>query len=319
MTDLDEKLLTMSKAKEVARGDLDGDALEHVAISGGHTRALSFVENALGRGQFANTDLGSIVRSTFETDALEEAIETGDTSLAASIIGITEQELDASSLTVAARLVKRLEADGTLTTVLGAGRPNTGKSNTMFLLAADLSRQIWDDCLVISNSHTWTGDDVTVSSMYELLQVLLDHRDRPKTFVFDEASRYMDERQYSYEVSSQYTPAVKAFSKLGVEVAGHIGHTGKDVSPAMKRLTNLAFWKEAPAEAQFFAKWPGEADRPTEPLFDADLTQLEPTATEYDPDDVASWSWNLDPEIWDGFRDWDHFADRLEDLGPSNS
>ncbi len=81
--------------------------------------------------------------------------------------------------------------------------------------------------------------------MHELMTLLVENRDVPKTFVLDEASRYMDARVYSREVSTQYAPALKAMSKLGVEVVGAVGHTGKDVVPECKRLTNLAFWKSA--------------------------------------------------------------------------
>lgn len=313
MTDTDENLLTLAKLGEVARGDLDGDVLDHAGlVDGDDLASLSFVENTL-RNQgdsFRATDLGAEVLTKFQTDAAQRAVEDGDASLAASIVGVTEQELDASRLTVTARLLERIDADGTLTTVLAAGRPNTGKSNTMFLLA-DLAREKWPDLLVVSNSPTWSGDDVTVSSMTELLAVLVENRDRPKAVFFDEASRYMDARTYSHEVSSQYTPFLKAGSKLGVQVAGHIGHTGKDVVPAVKRLTNLAFWKMAPTEVRFFNRWEGDDDRPSDPLFDADLVDLEPTLTDYDPDDVASWDWDLDPSIYANFDSWDDFANRL--------
>lgn len=315
MTDLDEKLLTFSKAGEGARGDLDSDVLDAAGVAGDRLAELSFLASVPG---WTDSGLASLVNRDVQTRAMHQAIEDGDAAVAASILGITEQELDASQLTVATRLHRRLEADGTLTTILAAGRPNTGKSNTVFLLCHDLAREIWPDLLVVSNSPTWEGDDVTVNSMHDLMTVLVDNRDRPKAVVFDEASRYMDSRTFGQEVAHQWTPAIKMFSKLGVEIAAHIGHTGKDVVPAIKRLTNLAVFKTAPDEARFFERWPGDADRPDDPLFDADLTDLEPTATGYDPDDVASWSWDLDADVYDGFRDWQHFGTRLKELGPTS-
>lgn len=316
MTDTDENLLTMAKAGEVSRGDLEGRALEPAGVlDGKDLHAATFVHQAVPA--FEDTELGKETATTFETEALSEAIDRGDASLAASLVGITEQELDASGITVTARLLERLDADGTLTTCLAAGRPNTGKTNTVFLLAADLAQTLWDDLLVISNCPTWDGDDITVTSMHDLMTTLVEHKDKPKTVTIDEASRYMDARTFSHEVSTQFTPAVKAMSKLGVEALFCIGHTGKDVVPAAKRLTNLALWKTAPDEACFYEKWAGDSDRPSEPLFDADLVNLEPTLTNYDPDDVAPWSWDLDSEVFDGFRDWDHFASRLNELGPA--
>lgn len=320
MPNVDEALLTAAKLREQVRGNLDGgEPLHHHAgfvKDDRDRRALSFVEDAVDG--FADTSLGQSVYGTLATDAATDAVVNANGSLASHLVGVTEQELDASSLTVTARLMNRLENESVLTTVLAAGAPNSGKTNTMFLLTGDMSRAVFgDDLLVISNSESWSGADRSVSSMHDLMVLLVEERDRPKTFVLDEGSRYMDSRTFSREVAMQWSPAQKAMSKLGVEVAGVIGHTGKDVVPETKRLSNLAFWKDAPAEARFYERWDGEADRPSAPLFSADLTHLEPTASDYDPDDVASWSWDLDPDVWDGFEDWAHFGDRLRDLGPT--
>ncbi|NLV06114.1 hypothetical protein GOC83_08230 [Haloarcula rubripromontorii] len=328
MTDSDERLLTAAKLNEVVDGNLDGGESLHehtgLVADDADRATLSFVSSLFDTGAevdgsqtFGQTALSDVLQSKYRTEAATRAIEDGNGSLASFLVGITEQELDASSLTVTARLMDRLDADGTLTTVLAAGRPNTGKTNTMFLLASDMARAVWDDVMVISNSKTWEGADRYVSSMHDLMTLLVENRDVPKTFVLDEASRYMDARVYSREVSTQYAPALKAMSKLGVEVVGAVGHTGKDVVPECKRLTNLAFWKSAPGAVEFYTNWDGDADRPDSPLFDADLTDLEPTLHSYDPDDVASWKWNLNPDVWRGFDDWNHFGDRLKELGPT--
>jgi hypothetical protein len=328
MTDSDEGLLTVAKLREVIRGDLDGGDRLHdhagVVPDDQDRAALSFVESAIAdtdaveANSFARTQLGSELAAKYETDAATRAVANGNGSLAAHLVGITEQDLNASSLTVTAELMQLLDSDGTLTTVLAAGRPNTGKSNTMFLLLGDMARIVFDDdLLVISNADSWDGSDLTVTSMHDLMLSLVEYRERPKTFVLDEASRHMDARTNSYEVASQWSPAIKSFSKLGVEACGAIGHTGKDVDPEAKRLTNLAFWKDAPEEATFYERWPAESDRPDGELFPGELSEIEPTLTSYDPDDVAPWSWDLDPDVWDyEFDTWSGFRDRLLEIAP---
>jgi hypothetical protein len=107
-------------------------------------------------------------------------------------------------------------------------------------------------------------------------------------------------------------------SKLGVEVVGVIGHTGKDVHPEQKRLTSLAFYKDAPGRATFYENWPSDSERPAGELFGGDLVDLEPTLTEYDPDDASPWTWDLDPDVFNrSFADWDEFGAILDETGPT--
>jgi hypothetical protein len=266
---------------------------------------------------YQQSGLAGIVDETLRTDVAGDAVRDGDGLALSYLVGVTEADLDASALTLPTRILDRLDAGGALTCVTAAGHPNTGKSNTMFLLA-DLARAYWDDLLVVSNVASWSGTDVLVQSMHELLQTLLDHRHRPKVVVVDEGSTHFDARTRSREVGHQWSPAVKRMSKLGVEVVGVIGHTGKDVHPEQKRLTSLAFYKTAPDRATFFEKWPSDSERPAGELFGGDLVDLEPTLTEYDPDDASPWEWNLDPDVFNrSFGDWDEFAAILDETGPT--
>ncbi|WP_049968434.1 hypothetical protein [Haloferax prahovense] len=323
----DERLLTAAKLYEQVRGRIDGDhrLLDHAGlpVSKGDHANLSFL-NSLDLTEddeladsFAETSLGRLVDSSLRTQAATRAVQSSHATALSYLVGVTQQDLDASSLTLPLRLVDELENGGGLTTITGAGNPNTGKTNTMFLLNGDLARaHFGDDLLVISNVGTWDGADIVVRSMYDLMDVLLTHRERPKTVTIDEGSTHFDARTFSREVASQWTPAIKRFSKLGVESVGVVSHTGKDVHPEQKRLSTLSFYKEAQDEVTFYRDWDADSDSPDGELFGGSLVNLEPTLEKYDPDDAAPWAWNLPSDLFqEQFEDWTEFHDILLSMG----
>ena len=89
--------------------------------------------------------------------------------------------------------------------IVGAGNPNTGKTNTMSLLA-EIRQYALDDYLVLSNVRSWELTDITVTSAHDLAVALLEHRDVPKFVMIDEASTHFDARTYRREVATQWTP-----------------------------------------------------------------------------------------------------------------
>lgn len=319
MTETDELFLTAAKLREQVRGDLDGDGRLHPhagTIPDPDDRAtLSFVESALGES-FEDTALGDVVLPKMMTDEATEAVHSADGSTLSHLVGVTEQDLDASSLTLPVRLLDHLDNNGALTTILAAGQPNTGKTNTMAVLA-ELSKAYWDDLMVISNVRSWELTDEVATTSHDLAVTLLENRDVPKFVLVDEASTHFDARTNSYDVASQWSPLQKRMSKVGTEVVGVIGHTGKDVDPEAKRLSNLAFWKEEPDEVDFFEEWPAESDRPAGQLFGGTLESLEATATTYDPDDAAPWKWNLEADLFSRDLDWPDLLDLLRERGPA--
>ena len=107
-------------------------------------------------------------------------------------------------------------------------------------------------------------------------------------------------------------------SKVGTEVVGVIGHTGKDVDPEAKRLTNLAFWREKKDSLDFFSDWPANSDRPANQLFGGSLESLEATSATYDPDDAVPWNWNLKSELFSKDLDWADLLDELRRIGPTD-
>jgi hypothetical protein len=324
MTESDELFLTAAKLREQSRGDLDGDRRlhPHAGLVGDRAdrAALSFIEDAIADSpefdamEFADTRLGEVVTAKMMTDEATEAVHSADGATMSHIVGVTEQDLDGSALRLPMKLLDALDNNDAPAFVVGAGNPNTGKTNTMALLA-ELRKADRDDLLVLSNIRSWELTDVAVTSAHDLMVQLLEHCDRPKFVVVDEASTHFDARTYRREVATQWTPLAKRFAKIGVDVCGLICHSGKDLHPEAKRLSTLPYFKREKKVVDFFERWPADADMPADQVFGGSVEELEPTGTEYDPDDAAPWSWNLEAELFSLDLGWSELLDELRERG----
>jgi hypothetical protein len=169
MTDVDEHLLTAAKLFEQARGRMDNEAglLSHAGLpldQEDHD-VLSFLYDepiSDDLGAFEDTRLGEVVDAHLRSKSATQAVKQGDGEAMSYLVGITEQDLDASALTLPARILEELDRDGALTTVLAAGDPNTGKTNSAWLLV-ELGRTLWDDLLVLSNARAGIVDERVVA------------------------------------------------------------------------------------------------------------------------------------------------------------
>jgi hypothetical protein len=327
MTEIDETLLTAAKLREQIRGRIEGEGqlLDHAGLvpDRDHRASLTFVEEAV-RGDddrpvsLGDTSLGESVQSSLFVDRATEALDRGDGMTLSHLVGVTEQDLDGSALRLPMMLVDELENNDAPAFIIGAGNPNTGKTNTMSLLAELRKHDLGDDYLVISNSRSWELTDVVATSAHDLAVALLEHRDVPKFVMIDEASTHFDARTYRREVATQWTPLAKRFAKIGVDACGLVVHTGKDCHPEAKRLATLAYYKTQKDVAEFYERWPADADYPTDQLFNGSIDSLESTGAEYDPDDAAPWEWNLEPQLFSLDTSWKNLLQELIDRGPTD-
>lgn len=303
--------LNPAKVREVVDGDL-AEHNDHLHPHTGHvsTGLADLLSWSIANDpDLANSDTYEEMIGQAATRQTTEAVHQGNTSDLAFATGVTEQDLDASQLTLPSRILSRLENNGALATILVAGAPNSGKTNTVWLLV-EIASGWWDDLLVLSNAEA-SIVDIQVTSCHDLAVELLEHRDTPKFVVIDEGSTHFDARTHHHDVATQWSPLLKRMSKLSVEAVAVIGHTGKDVDPEMKRLTNLAIYKTAPEVAEFFAEWDADADFPQDRLFGGSLKQVEATTVEYDPDDPAPWSWNMPSDIFKNASGWEEIKTNL--------
>lgn len=326
MTDVDEHLLTAAKLREASRGrldDTDGRLLDVAGLVDDDQdmaaltfmRSIPFDADYLDKPAWERTPHGSSILQTLASQQATRSLYSGDMAAVSSFIGVTDQDLDASALRLPLLLLDALDNHGAPAFVLAAGNPNTGKTNSVALLA-ELRRLDRDDLLVVSNIRTWDETDVLVTSAHDLAVSLLEHRDVPKFVVIDEGSTHFDARTYRREVATQFTPLAKRFAKIDVDVCAIIGHTGRDVHPEVKRLATLPFFKPDKKTAEFYESWPADAEFPVDRRFGGTLEELE-KATGYDPDDAAPWKWNLRPELFSRDLDWPQLLDALQDVGPA--
>lgn len=136
--------------------------------------------------------------------------------------------------------------------------------------------------------------------------------------LLDEASPCFDARTYRHEVATQFTPLAKRFEKLEVDCFGAIGRSGNDVHPGANRLATLAYSKPEKTVSEFYDRWPADAGFPAGRLFAGPVEDLEPTGTEYDPDDAAPWSWNLEPDSFSPDLGWSDLYDQLVGRGSAS-
>jgi hypothetical protein len=326
MTDSDENLLAAAKLREAIRGDLDhgDDAYPHTGIvqDRDRQRSVSFVESLFAGGHdrdrldsssFEQTNLGRAVLDAETTEAATEAVKTSNGSVLSHFTGITERDLDGSSLRLPLRVNALIENNEAPAFILATGNPNSGKTNTLLELV-EIRDYVLDDLMVLSNIRSFARTDRVVTSAHSLATELIRHRDRPKFVIIDEGSTHFDARTYSRDVAIQFTPLAKRFAKIGVDAFGAIGHTGKDIHPELKRLTTFPIFKTDKEVMEIYESWPSDADFPDGHLFTVD--DLEPTSFAYDPDDAAPWAWDLRAELFSKDLDWPELLEALEQQGP---
>jgi len=318
MGDSDEGMLTAAKLAEQLAGNIDTDrnlASGAGALAPDDVAASVFLDD-IDPDVSGHSELLSLVDRTQQSRQASEAIHSGNSLLLSHLVGITEQDLDASALRLPLRLDDMMTNNDATAFIGGCGNPNTGKTNLMSLLA-ELRSATVDDLLVISNSRTWPLTDKVVTSAHDLAVTCIKHRDRPKFVFIDEGSTHFDARTNSYEVAAQFSPLAKRMAKVNVDVFGTVFHTGKDCHPELKRLFTTAYFKHSKKEVDFFENWPADADKPTDQLFGGSLENLEPATAEPDPNDAAPWDWNLEPDLFALDLDWPDLLDELRDRGPA--
>lgn len=316
----DEHLLTAAKIREQLHGRIEGGETLHdhagLITDPKQRSVLSMVADATGDDLTSNA-LGSTIRKNLATDALTEALVNGNMGVVSRYVGVTEQNLEASSVTLSIILDSHLDNNDAPAFITGVGNPNAGKTNLVALIEELRSFSV-PDLLTISNIRSWSRTDLVATSAHDLATTLLEHRDQPKMIVVDEGSTHFDARTNRYEVASQWTPLAKRFAKMGVDCCAVVGHTGKDLHPELKRLTTLGFVKHSKKEVSFYSSWNSEADRPHDPIFAGKVSELQPATEEPNPDDAAPWAWNLQADIFAADLDWSELLEKLYEEGPAN-
>lgn len=300
-----DRMLTPAKIREQVRGAADGGEhmLSSIALADNprHEAALNFfsrVERERG-ASFDSSTLGGHLASSLSSRRITEALSNGDGEMLAYHNGLNEKELSADAVSVLNRLLQLIENYGGPMQVVTGGLPNTGKTNTSLLLAR-LWQTAHPEGVVWSNLSSLTWSDRFIRSADDMLDCLESIRDADYRvlLILDEGSTWFDATSYGREVRNQWSPMTKRFAKFAGGVDSIvIGHTLMDICPAALRVATAILWKEKQDVGQWFDSVDPDSRELDDPIFPDPLVDIEKIPDRvYDPDDMAPWKWDLDPD-----------------------
>jgi hypothetical protein len=246
------------------------------------------------------------IRQTAGTETAREALAGGDMPTLKHLTGDAGQRADVSGLKAIDQLQEIVDGPAPMFYVWA--EPGTGKTNFALLLAQLWKRQQTGDALVGSNIRTLRETDPWIdgagesrdgwlSSFGELEEWIqqdgdpLKNEQRPKLFIFDEASSSASGGgSDGYQTKQKMGPLAYKIRKYGGALIV-IGHDGKDVHPLIREL-GKAVHKESKKAATFYddvknRRGVGEY---------LAVEGIPPTDYRYDDKEPTAWSWEAHEE-----------------------
>jgi hypothetical protein len=242
------------------------------------------------------------IRRTQGTETARTALDAGDSPTLKHLTGDAGQRADVSGMKALESLKDMVRGPAPMFYLWA--EPGTGKTNFALLLAQLWRREQEGDALLASNIRTlretdpWVDQDGEsqdgwLSSFGELEEWVeqdgdpLKNEQRPKLFIFDEASSNAGGGGSSgYQTKQKMGPmAYKIRKYAGALIV--IGHDGKDVHPLIREL-GKAVHKESKKEATFYddvknRSGVGEV---------LEVEGIPPTDYRYDDKEPTAWSWS---------------------------
>lgn len=221
--------------------------------------------------EFSKTDIGKMVRKREGTRLATKAVNEGNISQLKYFTGKEDYSSKANSLHTLINLREKIGNDAYVAYLFG--HMGNGKTDFANLLGEIAKREM--DHRVISNQkslfeneHTDAyirtfGDliheltkhidsDIDITSMDDLAKIDSEIPQADVLVIFDEASQkatgYAND---AYDASEKLGKLVKLIRKVGGKLIV-IGHTGKDVHPDLRRLSNDCIHKVSKKTAEFY-------------------------------------------------------------------
>ncbi|QSJ05051.1 putative NTPase [Haloarcula virus Hardyhisp2] len=278
---------------------------------------MSFMESAYeGKHSdmphfFKNTQMGKIMKKKSATRTATNAVQEGNISQMKFISGKQSYTNDISGIHTLIDLRNKLGKDAYIQYLFG----HMGNGKTDFaILQAEISH-IEHNTDVATNIKSlaeerehvtyipqygdllqWLADGAKVKSIDQIAELEIDVQD--KLFIFDEASShasgYSDD---AYETQKKLGTLVKKIRKVGGNLI-IIGHTGKDVHPDIRRITNDCVSKSSLKTAEYYhaVNEQGNGEGHKETISGIPQTNW----NGYDTNEITSWDWSdvpLDEEM----------------------
>lgn len=256
---------------------------------------------------FDHTDAGEMMIKAEATKVATEAVDEGNISQMKYITGMQDYTADASGIHTLIQLRQKIKQDAYIAYVWGhMGGGKTDFCNLMGELAkkemgyevasnqktlyenGDSDKYIWQ----FGDFIRWLAEGHEITSVQDLAQKDLDIDASDKLFIFDEGSNYAS--GYSgdaHDAQDKLGSLVKLIRKLGGNLI-IIGHTGKDIHPDIRRLTNDCIYKSGQKTAKFFhavEEAEGVGHKHT-------IGKIPQTNWNYDTLEVCIWDWSVTPQ-----------------------
>jgi hypothetical protein len=268
------------------------------------------------------------IRSMEASRTAREALDAGDMPTLKHLTGDQQQRADVSGMKAIDALRDTVTGPAPMFYIWA--EPGSGKTDFAFLLAQQWVRHHSEEALVASNVRTlmesdpWPPEAVVdrhdldtepesrdgwISNFGQLQEWIeqdgdpMDYDQRPKLFIFDEASSSAGGSGGSgWQTKSKMGPMAYKLRKYGGALIV-IGHDGKDVHPLIREM-GVAIEKESKKQATFYddvRNREGVGER-----FSVD--GIPPTDWRYDDKEATTWSWSTPGEEEDDDPDAEDMA-----------
>lgn len=259
--------------------------------------------------EFKNTDLGKMIIKNMATLTGSKAVKQGNISQMKFLTGLQNYEKDISGLHTLIELEEKLNQDAYIAYLFG--HMGNGKTDFAFLLGELGIKR--NNLEIATNVKSATETDKNIEYIYtygqllewltgghkvESLQEVEKLRNEGKEidasnklFIFDEGSNFASGySQDAYETQKKLGNTVKLIRKVGGRLI-IIGHTGKDVHPDIRRLTDDCITKVSTKTAEFY-KSVNESGNGVDLKYV--LSNIPPTNLTYDTLEISFWDWTLE-------------------------
>ncbi|WP_226007385.1 hypothetical protein [Natrinema salinisoli] len=238
------------------------------------------------------------------TEAITEAVATGDIPTMRYLMGDTTQRADISGVRAIDDLDDLIDVSVLLWYVYGF--MGAGKSS-LAMFAAERWLRFNPNGIIGSNIRKFDAKDDWIDSYGTLDQWLRENPNTPKLFLFDEANSHAGGHgKDGHEAKTKLGPMIYKIRKWSGNMI-IVGHDGKDVTPLVRELATIVH-KEGTKDASFYRSI---NNRNPEGLIQ-EVTGIPDTRWDFNDEEATDWSWedyrtddDADVDHTDGPTAWD--------------
>ncbi|ELZ93548.1 AAA family ATPase [Haloferax volcanii] len=287
--------------REYARGNVDGDPDVHVhAGLVRDDRARRWLSWLADHYQPATDEMPASFWETrfarealrqYGTETAQRAVEEGQMHVIDFLTGMPSAQADISVLETIEWLEDWVTRTAAIT--LLSGHMGTGKTDFALLLAAIWQRQTGGS--VLSNIRTCPQTE-SVSRMSKLKERVMESKDEPVLFVFDEAAAHASSDLDDHETKEQMRQLIRFLRKYNSDVIV-IGHQsgGKDLNTEFRRLGEAAH-KTSKKKAEVYGNIEGREYTDKKRTITGIPSVSDYAGWDFDTTETSSWMWDLDDE-----------------------